>query len=129
MDLFIQENFFNQSWHIASVYDPHSGDEGVFVWRAGKAVRETFLVEHDTPDAPTSRTTHDDDIRDLRRRIKTLERRFDIILTGFLVLLLLALIAPLALVMFWPDAVQPLMARPLHSPPSTQPATMPAAEH
>ena len=35
MDLFIQDNFFNQPWQIATVYDPHSGDEGTFIWRAG----------------------------------------------------------------------------------------------
>ena len=36
MDLFIHDNFFNFPWQIAFVYDPLGGDEGSFVWRAGK---------------------------------------------------------------------------------------------
>ena len=48
MDLFIQDNFFNQPWQVATVYDPHSGDEGTFIWREGKSVRESILVESDT---------------------------------------------------------------------------------
>jgi proteasome lid subunit RPN8/RPN11 len=45
MDLFIQDHFFNLPQQIALVYDPLGGDEGVFVWRGGKSVREPFLVE------------------------------------------------------------------------------------
>lgn len=45
MDLFIQEHFFNLPWQVAFVYDPVGGDEGVFVWRNGKSVREPHLVE------------------------------------------------------------------------------------
>lgn len=45
MDLFIQDNFFNLPWQIAFVYDPIGGDEGSFVWRGGKSVREPFLVD------------------------------------------------------------------------------------
>lgn len=50
MDLFIQNNFFNEPWQIAFVYDPKSGEEGSFVWRGGKATREAFLVEEDKLD-------------------------------------------------------------------------------
>lgn len=44
MDLFIQENFFNLPWQVALVYDPVRGDEGVFIWQAGKSDRQPHLV-------------------------------------------------------------------------------------
>jgi proteasome lid subunit RPN8/RPN11 len=44
MDLFIQDNFFNLPWQTALVYDPKSGEEGVFVWREGRTQREEFLT-------------------------------------------------------------------------------------
>jgi proteasome lid subunit RPN8/RPN11 len=47
MDLFIQENFFSLAWQVAFVYDPVSGEEGLFVWREGTPRREAFLVEED----------------------------------------------------------------------------------
>jgi len=138
MDLFIQENFFNQPWHVASVHDPHSGDEGVFVWRMGKASREPFLVEEDAPGAAMSHASSPVAPRDsaasdpssapaienLQRRVKSLERRLDVILTGFLVILLLALVAPLLIVMFRPDVLTTLPAG-LHPAPAA--ATQPAA--
>lgn len=45
MDLFIQEHFFNLPWQVAFVYDPVGGDEGAFIWRDGKCVREPYLTE------------------------------------------------------------------------------------
>ena len=47
MDLFICDNFFNLPWQVAFVYDPVGGDEGNFVWRAGRPVREPVLLEDD----------------------------------------------------------------------------------
>jgi proteasome lid subunit RPN8/RPN11 len=47
MDLFIQQNFFSLPWQVAFVYDPVSGEEGMFVWRGGAPVNEAFLVEED----------------------------------------------------------------------------------
>jgi len=44
MDLFIQDHFFNAPWQVAFVYDPIGGDEGVFIWRGGKSVREPHLI-------------------------------------------------------------------------------------
>jgi proteasome lid subunit RPN8/RPN11 len=44
MDLFIQDNFFNLPWQTALVYDPKSGEEGVFIWHDGRAVQEEFLT-------------------------------------------------------------------------------------
>ena len=49
MDLFIQNNFFNLPWQVAFVYDPIGKDEGAFVWRNGKPVREEFLVQDVDP--------------------------------------------------------------------------------
>jgi proteasome lid subunit RPN8/RPN11 len=45
MDLFIQDNFFNEVWQIAYVDDPKGGDRGVFVWQDGAAVRRPYLVD------------------------------------------------------------------------------------
>jgi proteasome lid subunit RPN8/RPN11 len=102
MDLFIQDNFFNQPWQVATVYDPHAGDEGTFIWRGGKSEREAILVENDTGVSP-----HHADamaaIEKLTNRVKHLERRIDVILTGFLFLVLIALIAPLVLFALGPD--------------------------
>ncbi len=36
-DKFIHGSFFNQPWQIALVIDPHSHEEGFFVWRDGDA--------------------------------------------------------------------------------------------
>ena len=51
MDLFICDNFFNLPWQVAFVYDPLGGDEGNFVWRAGKPDREPVLLEDDVTPA------------------------------------------------------------------------------
>ena len=40
MDIFICDNFFNIPWQVAFVYDPVSGEEGNFVWRANRPQRE-----------------------------------------------------------------------------------------
>lgn len=51
MDLFIQEHFFNAPWQVAFVYDPIGGDEGMFVWRKGKSLREPHLMTGDAQSA------------------------------------------------------------------------------
>jgi proteasome lid subunit RPN8/RPN11 len=52
MDVFICENFFNLPWQVAFVYDPVGGDEGNFIWKGGKPVRDAVLIEDDvTPKA------------------------------------------------------------------------------
>ena len=107
MDLFIQNNFFNQPWQIATVYDPKAEEEGTFIWRGGKSSRESILVENDTrvampqPDVTPA-------IAALEARVKHLERRLDYVLTGFLSLILLALAAPLIVFALAPDAVKKL---------------------
>ena len=52
MDVFICDHFFNLPWQVAFVYDPIGGDEGNFIWRAGRPERDPVLVEDDvTPQA------------------------------------------------------------------------------
>jgi len=48
-DMFIHDNFFDVPWQVAFVYDPLSHEEGMFYWRAGKAVQEPVLAEQDAP--------------------------------------------------------------------------------
>lgn len=52
MDVFIQKNFFNLPWQIAYVFDPVSGEQGVFVWRGDVPVPERLLVEEDEKPVP-----------------------------------------------------------------------------
>lgn len=47
MDMFIHNNFFNQSDQLALVYDPQSGEDGLFVWRRGEAKKERYVIEED----------------------------------------------------------------------------------
>jgi proteasome lid subunit RPN8/RPN11 len=49
MDVFLHESFFGLPWQAALVYDPRSGDEGVFSAHEGEAHRLDFLVESDEP--------------------------------------------------------------------------------
>lgn len=52
-DLFIHENFFNLPWQLAYVYDPVREEDGMFVWRKGKAEQEPYCVHEDVhPKAP-----------------------------------------------------------------------------
>ena len=107
MDNFIQDNFFNEPWQIATVYDPHADEEGTFFWRGGKSERESILTHNDTGrkhDQVAQQTTAaPDSVADLTKRVRRLERRLDILLTGFLVLVLIALAGPLIFIAFNPD--------------------------
>ncbi|HZL38136.1 MAG TPA: Mov34/MPN/PAD-1 family protein, partial [Tepidisphaeraceae bacterium] len=132
MDLFIQDNFFNQPWQFAFVYDPIGGDEGAFIWRSGKSEREPFLIEKDTKAPPAGAATgaaSGDAVAELLQRVKKLERRMDFVLTGFLVLILLALVAPLVIFFIGPDNLNlPMLHKHpqgTQSPAATQPTVMP----
>jgi proteasome lid subunit RPN8/RPN11 len=61
MDLFIQNNFFNEPWQIAYVDDPVGDDCGVFVWENGTVARRPHLLESkagpSAPAAPEPATT------------------------------------------------------------------------
>ncbi len=49
MDLFIHRNFFSLPWHLAFVFDPHNQEEGLFAWRTGNMLIESFVVQKDAP--------------------------------------------------------------------------------
>jgi proteasome lid subunit RPN8/RPN11 len=51
MDLFIHRNFFSLPWHLAFVFDPHNQEEGLFAWRTGNMLIESFVVQKDAPPA------------------------------------------------------------------------------
>lgn len=79
MDLFIHGNFFNLPWQIALVYDPVSGEEGVFIWRDSKTVRVPFVVEEDVEKeivtVPVSAEITAAALADFSRRMQRAEKR------------------------------------------------------
>jgi proteasome lid subunit RPN8/RPN11 len=99
MDLFIQENFFGLPWQVAFVYDPVGGDEGVFVWREGNPVRESFLVEEDAlsaklQTAPRRASGPVPLAEETAARLETLERQQKWLLGGVAAVALLVLVWP-----------------------------------
>jgi proteasome lid subunit RPN8/RPN11 len=46
-DLFIHKNFFSNLGQVAWVYDPHSDEEGCFVWSEGEIVRVPSILLKD----------------------------------------------------------------------------------
>jgi proteasome lid subunit RPN8/RPN11 len=51
MDIFLHESFFGMPWQCALVYDPRSGEEGLFTAKEKRAERLELLIETDG-DAP-----------------------------------------------------------------------------
>ena len=47
MDIFLHESFFGLPWQCALVYDPRSGEEGLFTAKQGQAERLEYLIEAD----------------------------------------------------------------------------------
>lgn len=47
MDVFLHESFFGLEWQCALVYDPRSGEHGLFNSRKGQSHRLEFLTEAD----------------------------------------------------------------------------------
>jgi proteasome lid subunit RPN8/RPN11 len=134
MDLFIHRNFFSDPDQVALVFDPQSGEEGVFVWRRGEPVREETLVDYDEPaTASRSGTMGDWPIlsaasSDIPARVARLESRQRILAW------LLAFVTVVALA--WPWLVlqlgqreraddAPISVSPLHK---AKPAAAPLAE-
>jgi proteasome lid subunit RPN8/RPN11 len=133
MDLFIHESYFSGEHHLALVYDPIGGDEGLFVWRNGKAVRDGLLVEPDAEEDPppvaaepppepmTAAAEMPDNAADgaadaeLYSRIVRIENRQLIAELGVFIAILLALALPLLMWVLW---IRPLAA----------PAVLPNAE-
>ncbi|HSV13513.1 MAG TPA: Mov34/MPN/PAD-1 family protein [Tepidisphaeraceae bacterium] len=129
MDVFICENFFNLPWQVAFVYDPISGEEGDFLWRAGRPERDPVLIEHDvTPasasialiskqDAMAAPSIADDRLVELQRRVRQLERRQRV--------MLLAIAFLVAFATFW--LMQNAPTPPAVKGNGSQPTTMPRA--
>jgi proteasome lid subunit RPN8/RPN11 len=57
MDMFIHENFFSAHEQLAIVYDPLSGEEGLFVWTNGRAIPGAFQIEEDAEPLPQTQAT------------------------------------------------------------------------
>jgi proteasome lid subunit RPN8/RPN11 len=107
MDLFIQDNFFNEPWQVAFVHDPLGGDEGVFVWRDGAATREPHLIEDDTGEAhPPGGFAGASAVAELNHRIAALENRLGWLMCGLFLLLVIALLWPLMFLEFFPQKVR-----------------------
>ncbi|HEX4796888.1 MAG TPA: Mov34/MPN/PAD-1 family protein [Humisphaera sp.] len=129
MDLFIQENFFNAAWQVAFVYDPVGHDEGVFVWRGGRATREPHLVENDTGAAVVTSGSNAGAIVEIQRRIDGLENKVIWLTTATIVLLAVALLWPLAFISYFPDTVRGLIntsdEQPIDQPSKDSPRANP----
>jgi proteasome lid subunit RPN8/RPN11 len=137
MDLFIHENFFNLPWQTAFVYDPKSKEEGLFVWRAGVAEREPFLVEEDAgavindqatptpgesalPETGASAAA----LVEIKKRLKRLEGRNRSMIVAMIMLTLLAAAWPFVLYTIMTGVVlAPTAASKHHKTAATAPAT------
>lgn len=53
LDVFVHESFFGLPWQTALVYDPCSGEEGIFGTEAGHSKRVGYLVDADEPATET----------------------------------------------------------------------------
>ena len=101
MDLFIHGNFFNLPWQIALVYDPISGEDGLFIWREGKTDRVPYFVEEDVEKEivtmPVSAEITAAALADFSRRVQGIEKRQKGMLISLVFLLLVALAWPFVL--------------------------------
>jgi hypothetical protein len=88
MDVFICEHFFNLPWQTAFVFDPHSGEEGNFIWRSGKPDKDAMLIENDeiTPPEPAVETPQSElvaKIEELTARVHRMEKGLMLLATAF----------------------------------------------
>ncbi|HEX4124235.1 MAG TPA: Mov34/MPN/PAD-1 family protein [Tepidisphaeraceae bacterium] len=112
MDLFIHQSFFAEPWQLAFVFDPKSGEEGLFVWRDGKIVQDGFLVDHDTDTPPADTGTEagkgesaapSGTVAELSARIQALESRSKWLTAGGLLAVLLAIAWPVVVAAYLPQ--------------------------
>jgi proteasome lid subunit RPN8/RPN11 len=116
MDLFIHQSFFSEPWQLAFVFDPKSGEEGLFVWRDGKIVQDGFLVDHDTNTPPADVGTEiakggaatSGTVGELSARVQALEQRTKWMLAGGLLALLAAIAWPVVVAVYLPQALAAL---------------------
>jgi proteasome lid subunit RPN8/RPN11 len=127
MDDFIQENFFSEPWQTALVYDPKSGEEGVFIWRDGKTVNEPFLiVPEDGANARRAgeQSSGGGDVKlpsgtlgDLMSRLQAAEQKQRRMLITLGVVGLIAVLWPLAVFLFMGGFLAKLQQKPADAPP------------
>lgn len=114
MDLFIHDNFFNLPWQIALVYDPVSGEDGVFIWRDSKTVRVPFVVVEDVEKeivtVPLSPEISAAALADFSRRMQQSEKRQKTLLVVLAFLVLVALGWPFVLFTILSDSHRPTRA-------------------
>jgi proteasome lid subunit RPN8/RPN11 len=138
MDLFIQNNFFPEPWQVAYVYDPKSGEDGIFVWKHGQATRDAYLVDPDTinTDPPVSKeqaAPASGTMSELTERVQSLEHRVKWVVGALFLVAALAVVSPLLIHLLLPmnsdvnDGV-PVDSNPparipdsLQAPPATAP--------
>ena len=144
MDLFIQNNFFPEPWQVAYVYDPKSGEDGVFVWKQGQATRDPYLVDPDTinTDPPVTKeqasaTATSGTLGELTERVQVLEHRVKGLVGALFLVGALAVLSPLVIHFILPTysdvndsglpTTEPALAIPesLQPPPPPPPATAP----
>jgi proteasome lid subunit RPN8/RPN11 len=88
MDVFICEHFFNLPWQSAFVFDPHSGEEGNFIWRSGRPETDSILIENDeiAPPEPAIETPQSElieQIVELTTRVRRLEKGLTLLAMAF----------------------------------------------
>lgn len=124
MDMFIHESFFSAAEQVALVYDPLSGDEGLFVWEKGSPVRRRFLVAVDAEEVPalqnvTAAASKDtsEEVQDLPKRLDGIRRRLNALSTSVVLLWIVAFVWPFGALWLWEHYVDGIVAP---SPSSTQ---------
>ena len=126
MDLFIHGNFFNLPWQIAFVFDPISGEEGLFIWRDGKTERVHFFIEEDEPTdregvaVPVSPELAAAALADFSVRVAKIEKR-EKTLWVLIAFLTLATVA-------WPFVLYTIMAEKPRTPVTPVVPAMPETE-
>jgi proteasome lid subunit RPN8/RPN11 len=125
MDDFIQGNFFSEAWQIALVYDPKSGEEGVFVWREGKTVNEPFLIVPEDGAAASragEQTPGGSDVKlpsgtlgDLMSRLQAVEQRQQWMVVGLGFIGLITAVWPLVVFLYLGGFLARLQLKPADS--------------
>lgn len=129
MDLFIHGNFFNLPWQIALVYDPISGEDGVFIWREGKTERVAFIIEEDVEKeivtVPVSAELTAAALADFSRRMQGMEKRQKRVMVALSFLVLIAMGWPFVLYTIMSDRPRetrvPVAKMNADADPSTRP--------
>ena len=128
MDLFIHGNFFNLPWQVALVFDPVSGEDGVFIWRDSKTVRVPFVVVEDVEKeivtVPVSAEITAAALADFSRRMQKSEKRQKTLVVILAFMALVAVAWPFVLFSILSDSRRPIRATPSERTIKILPGTM-----